>query len=520
LTRLLATLPLPTLTLSILPLSILLLALAAGRGGEPSGASWPPPRRPAGALAVPAGDARGRPAGPGILLLGPATRVSGGGAAGAPHLEPFLAAHPADPALLFGAAVTFPDGAPGRGIDETTVAGFRSSDGGRSWARVPFPRCRVDPWVSFGKDRDLYLSCLAPGGAVDVYRSADAGRRWNRPVRIAARGGGSADHPILAVDRSAGPRGGAVYAVFAQQLPAVGYRQRRLFAVAVAASADRGRSFSAPVLLPGGSSNRQPFDAAVLADGTLALLFMDYESHAAPRAPRKVWLARSADGGRTFATAPLPVERRGEGPRGVGGGASPLDEPPGAPQREPTSNLLGGRVPMPLAVDRSGPADRIYVALAGPWQPAPARQDGAPPQAAGSLCVIGSDDGGKSWGSATAVAGGSPAGARATPAIAVNGAGVVGVAWYDSRPGPRSDCFDLFFSASLDRGKTFLSPVRVTPETSCPSAAGSPAVAARWPFGGDYSGLAATADGRFHLFWADTRTGAYQVWTAAADVAP
>jgi len=63
--------------------------------------------------------------------------------------------------------------------------------------------------------------------------------------------------------------------------------------------------------------------------------------------------------------------------------------------------------------------------------------------------------------------------------------------------------------------------VRVTPELSCPRASAKQrGVVSRWLFGGDYSGLAAGADGRFHLFWVDSRTGIYQVWTTTARVVP
>src|SRR5205807_8799008 len=73
---------------------------------------------------------------------------------GVPHVEPFLAAHPADPKLLFGAAVTLPEAGRRRGIEETTVEGFRSADGGHAWVRMPFSQCLVDPWLSFGRGMD------------------------------------------------------------------------------------------------------------------------------------------------------------------------------------------------------------------------------------------------------------------------------------------------------------------------------------------------------------------------------
>ena len=80
---------------------------------------------------------------------------------------------------------------------------------------------------------------------------------------------------------------------------------------------------------------------------------------------------------------------------------------------------------------------------------------------------------------------------------------------------------NLLFGAAvtLPAGRTFLAAVRVTPETSRPPAGQDLAVASRWPFGGDYSGLAAAADGSFRIFWSGSRAGVHQVWTAAAEVA-
>ena len=367
------------------------------------------------------------------------------------------------------------------GSDKTGV--FRSLDGGHAWARIPFARCLVDPWVSFGRGRDVYLSCLARGGFVSVYRSTDGGRTWHRPVRVPAGGGGAADHPILAVDRSEGLRGGTVYVTFAQLLPAAAPRRKPRFGTAVASSRDGGRSFSGPAFPRHEGLNQQPFDAVVLADGSLVLLFINYASFERPLARRQAWAARSVDGGRSFSIAALPFE------------------PP------------GGLAPVPLAADPAAAhRGRLYLAVAGGG-------DGR-----GALAVLRSDDGGASWqrsarsASAAAVAPGQLAAVARTPAIAVSAAGIVGLAWYDTGRDPRGECFDVDFSASVDGGRTFLAAVRVTPEMSCPPAGQNRAVASRWPFGGDYSGLAATADGRFRIFWSGSHAGVRQVWTAVAEV--
>jgi hypothetical protein len=397
-----------------------------------------------------------------------------------PQVEPTLAAHPEKPGLLLGAAVTFSDLQ--HGLDATVVAGFRSTDGGRSWRRLSFPECRIDPWVSFGSGDQAYLSCLGRKSPLAVYRSADAGGTWSGPVRVPATGRG-VDRPVLSV------LPGSVLVAFGQSSPAPGLRHRS-YGAAVARSGDGGRAFSVPVPVRHDDLAQQPFDAAVLSTGAYVLFFMDYNTrNEEPLAHRRTWAARSVDGGRTFSTPVLVFEQRGR------------------------------EMPWAVAVDRSSRhRDRLYVAVDGSWQ---RRAEGGPAPPGKGLFLLISDDGGESWRTAGTVTD-APSGANAeTPAIAVDREGTVGVAWYDTRRDPRGECYDLYFSASLDGGATFLPNVRVTPEPSCPQASPQQyGVAQRWSFGGDYSGLAAGADGRFHVLWADSRSGVYRLWTADVRVAP
>jgi hypothetical protein len=421
-----------------------------------------------------AGSALG--AGPEIVA-GESVAVSGDGPE-IPQVEPTLAAHPEKPGLLFGAAVTF--SGLRQGLDATAVVGFRSTDGGRSWQRFPFPECRIDPWVSFGSGDRVYLSCLGRKSPLAVYRSADAGRTWSGPVRVPT--GGGVDRPVLSV------LPGSVLVAFGQSSPSPGLRNR-IYGAAVARSGDGGRTFLDPVAVRHDNLTQQPFDAAVLSSGAYVLFFMDYATREGePLAHRRTWAVRSADGGRTFSTPVLVFEQRGQ------------------------------EMPWSVAVDRSpSHRDRLYLAVDGSWQ----RRGGGRPAPGKGLFLLISDDGGESWRTAGTVTD-APAGANAeTPAIAVNREGTVGVAWYDTRRDPRGECYDLYFTASLDGGATFLPNVRVTPEASCPQASPQQhGVAQRWSFGGDYSGLAAGVDGRFHILWADSRSGIYRLRTADVRVDP
>jgi hypothetical protein len=152
-----------------------------------------------------------------------------------------------------------------------------------------------------------------------------------------------------------------------------------------------------------------------------------------------------------------------------------------------------------------------------------------------------SDDRGKTWTQPRIIDSAAPAKAHQfLPAIAVNRDGVVGVSWQDTRDAPDTEFgYRVYFTASVDGGQNFLPPVPVSSEWSRPHAAGNLvytpstfttptdggsvrmtflSAAGRWGNGGDYTGMAADADGVFHPAWADSRTGTFQVMTARVRV--
>ena len=406
-----------------------------------------------------------------------------------PHVEPYLAAHPRDPSLLVGAAVTLPSADLDQSGGDVTTATFVSNDAGRTWKSQLLPQCSVDPWIAFGPGDSVYLSCLAkePPGTL-VFRSDDGGKSWTEPVRLPLGDGGTPDRPVLAVNRNAGERVGTVYVAQGQSYTEDGLRQR-LYGPTISSSSDRAATFSEPVIVRHNNTQQQPFDSAILSDGSLVVVFMDYAAGSRLLSHRRTWLVRSVDGGESFTTPTLVLEQQ------------------------------GSEMPWSLAVDESSRhRDRLYLAIDGYWKRRPPSRDEIDVVESRGVLVTTSDDHGETWSAPTTVSGAGPSDNQETPVIAVNSRGDVGVAWYDTRHDERGECFDIYFTASIDGGATYLSDVRVTPETSCPRGEENPhrGLAQRWAFGGDYSGLAASADGAFHIFWADTRQVSYQVWTATA----
>jgi hypothetical protein len=105
----------------------------------------------------------------------------------------------------------------------------------------------------------------------------------------------------------------------------------------------------------------------------------------------------------------------------------------------------------------------------------------------------------------------------------VNADGVLGVSWYDARHDPdtsrgRARCQELFLAASLDGGRTFLPDLPVSTGRNCPAQPRNGQAGTRWRAGCDYHGLVAAPDGRFHLLWADSRSGVYQLRFASVRV--
>jgi hypothetical protein len=98
------------------------------------------------------------------------------------------------------------------------------------------------------------------------------------------------------------------------------------------------------------------------------------------------------------------------------------------------------------------------------------------------------------------------------PAVAVNGAGIVAVTWYDRRglpAGARMRGWNVRMRVSLDGGATWPPSVQVNSEPSTGELTG-------W----HTAGLCADADGAFPPVRIDDRTGKAQLWMATVRLAP
>ena len=381
-----------------------------------------------------------------------------------PLAESHLSADPSNPNhLLVGVTQTdSPDG-----NDRTCVA-WVSFDGGQRWTRSALPpQGCADPWGVLLPDGSAIMVMLGyVKGREDnafLLRSPDGGHTWTEsPLGL----GDHHDHPMVI------GQGNLVYVVSSQ-----GVQDRasgRRSSVYVLHSQDGGKTFDQPThtvpsIIPAFAAGAP----ALLSDGTLVVGIHDPKRQGADKGlPRPhSWVLRLRDRGRMF-SEPLLVSESCES---RGGWPS-------------------------MAVDGK---DRLF------WLCIADKFNG--------VLVQRSEDRGKSWSEPLRL-NHSETARSFTPSIAVNKDGVIGVSWYEIHD---KSCFDVYFTASLDGGKTFLPEVRVSSATSCPDTPQNRGVfdpGTTFGAGVDYSGLAATSDGVFHVVWSDARSGIYQLRTASVTV--
>ena len=289
-----------------------------------------------------------------------------------------------------------------------------------------------------------------------------------------------------------------------------------MMAHAIHRSADDGRTFVGPMTLPGIVVT----DVLVLSDG--AVLVPLYtgpdlrlpESRGKPMAAYSTVL--STDGGATFSALRPGFEQQ-------------RYSTDSTLRRRRAGSIVGDNTATFAADVRSVRyRDRLYAAFPD------VRWAGGKPR----IAVVWSSDRGALWSAPVMIDASAPASAsQFLPAIAVNDSGVVGIMWLDTRASAADDAYDVFYSTSLDGGRTFLPAVRVSSETSRPAGLGNmrPGLGrlrysgdtlvmdflsgySRWRDVGDYVGLTADPNGVFHPVWPDSRNGTFQLQTARIEL--
>jgi len=433
------------------------------------------------------------------VVVGPNILVSKDG--DIPHVEVHSAINPQNRRNIITSAITLTSA---EGGWATKV--YATQDGGVSWSDVRFPEEHQtgggDPQVAFGIHGTAYHATLnsvkdesgTSRARLLFYRSEDGGLTWNKPTDL----GIGNDHDMVAVDHSVGRYAGRVYIT---SLSASDYP---IYRIRVYRSDDDGRTFIGPAEATNGGGKigiNTLTNIVVLRNGTLVIPYVEFEID--PAKTKKsgslnLFVVSSTDGGVTF-SQPTKV------------GAQQYDI-----ESDETRPLF--TIPTVAADVSKAFPDRIYMA----WSDFRKRKY--------RMVASYSSDRGKTWTTPIEVDPGAPADAQQyQPAIATNKDGVLAVTWFDTRNGANAWRYDQYAALSTNGGESFLPAVRVSSESSNPGGEGNQALIpsalviqdrltlnftsafSRWAAGGDYMGLSADSNGDFYSFWADSRSGTFQV---------
>jgi hypothetical protein len=431
-----------------------------------------------------------------------------------PHGESFFAINPRNSNDEIAGSCRISDSGMG-------VSGYVTHDGGHRWSRIALPEEIARGWdviTYYDGQGNAYFASNDRNG-LWIIRSMDAGRTWS-PVKL-LQGIKGFDRQHMSFDRT-GRFSGRIYAGATGE--SVGLDGKEHGVQAIAFSIDGGRTYSQPHLITGSEKEGMfamvniltaPDGTVIVPFWTMAELPADMPTLFEPDRSDKVIenqrflrVAISGDGGNTYSISAPALQTKWTFRTNAG---FKLDK------------IQGNGF---AAIDQSSEPYRGRVYLV--WvETAGERHD---------IRVIHSSDNGKTWSKPVTVADDTGPVEDANPTIAVNNRGVVGVSWNDRRA-HKDDCYDLYFSASLDGGETFLPNVTTGRKPTCPLAAGNwkpraevsaypkteeglsvegqglnvLMISTRFPGGGDTQGLDSDSDGIFHAAWIDGSSGVMQL---------
>jgi len=377
--------------------------------------------------------------------------------------EPYLAVDPEDPnrLLAFYQEDRFPSIGGARALTYAL-----STDGGRHWQEGLLPNFTVasggafdrasDPWVAFGAGHLVYCSGLAfddadAAGGILVSASKDGGVTWAGPVQVHAQSSAAIDDKdAMVVDTDPhSPYFGRVYIGWDISPNDPSQSQT----LVMAHSSDDGATYSSPATIfdQGGNIGIIPL---VGPGGVVHAIWLHYTGGLLSGS---IESSSSTDGGDTWS-------------------------PPVKVADVFTASERGSRTAGGLPSAAIDPATgNVFVV----WQ------DERFTRGTDQILLAVSPDGTNGWSSPRRVSDGPDNVPNFTPAVAVNGAGQVGVAYYSFRNSPPGTSFmvDEYLTVGGPRGRPFSRGRRESFSSWDNRAA---AIADGQFFLGDYQGLAAS----------------------------
>jgi hypothetical protein len=335
-----------------------------------------------------------------------------------------------------------------------------SNDNGISWEPsrplLPLATGQFDPQIVVDPaDRQtLYASWLQNNKRdIVVARSVDFGRTWS--FSIAERSADDADKPVLAV------RGQDVY---------VGFNHDENFYVA--ASHDSGQTFTRALVNPNAQEGSSLGGGGTVdVAGNVFFGWTAYAQRDIDTRPVSVYVSRSVDAGRTWATTLLDVS-----------GAPPDCEAEGC-----ETGFLGAQ--LALTSDSAGTIYALWNASG---------TNGGPER----IYFSSSTTAGATWSARSDVSSAGPAVEHCFPAITAGDGGDVRVAWMDTRATDEAGhrLWNTLYRTSTNGGATWSAENQLSGP-----ARGYDYILPngfRFPFG-DYFGLAIDSRGATHATWGE-----------------
>ncbi|MHA7056462.1 sialidase family protein [Aquimarina sp. M1] len=344
---------------------------------------------------------------------------------------------------------------------------FQSFDSGKTWQTKHFDEnvdLGADPWLAINKNGTVILSALTKfknkqSVYLVTYTSMDEGKTWEHPQNF----GFGHDRQSIIVNPKT-----QEFLIVSSKYFLNDEEKRRSGMMCIHLS--RAGTFMRSNTYLHGNVDIQMNMPVITPDGELLIPFIGYLANNKMLEYRKTWLLPSKNFGKSFSEPRLIYESE------TGHTNIVIDT------TENFKNRIYSTKPFGKFREYKG------------------------------FAMLYTDDNGESW--SEQVKFGNEIGASEymrNANISVSKNGLLGIFWYDRRNDP--DKNDIYFTASLDGGNTFLPEEKITKTSTNPATKENGWTGKRWPVGGDYAGIQALSDGSFQLVWADSRNGYYQLFT-------
>ena len=384
-----------------------------------------------------------------------------------PIVEPTIAAHPENSAILLAAAMIVTDVK--NPYESCRLSSFYSDDGGNAWQEIDHDYWGYDPWVSILPNGSASMSWLGTARKfkhqfpLQLFRSSDSGKSWDNEVEHFRGFGHGHDGTKLVGHKD------AFYLTVVRFNGNMG-------ADVVLYESKNGQGFK-EVGAIGGNGKRLNFcEPAILSNGSVVVPTM----HGSENIWANIYDPNTKNMSERYVISEQPKLGRGY-------------------SRMAVDNHSSSRY-----------KDRLYFVRAV-----------AKGSSSAGVWLNYSNDGGRTWTKEKRVDlfdKNLPSKANIA-SVAVNNEGILGISWVDGQHSEDQKSYDVYFTISKDGGEHFQEPVRITNVSSNPRTTQNDDVSNKFIGGGHYMGITTKANGNFQLIWSDSRDGYFKLQTCDIEIA-